>query len=84
MNDLNPSGLGAVGEVPQAATPPPSPPLSIPIAVASPALLQRVDAVLAKLDAAAKAEEAKAASLVKKYWPMAVGVLIAATRFIHL
>lgn len=56
--------------------------------VASATLLMKVETLLGKLDAKAKAEEAKATTSVKtivaKYWPMAVGIGIAATRFIHL
>jgi hypothetical protein len=56
--------------------------------VASATLLTRVEALLAKLDAQAKAEEAKAASSIKtffsKHWPWMAGVVVAATRFIHL
>ncbi len=46
----------------------------------------KIDNLMAKLDAFAEAEEAKAASigsLASKYWPIAVGILIAATRLLH-
>lgn len=71
--------------------PPGTPAQAIPGApqqVASATLLVKVEALLAKLDAAAKAEEAKATNVVKtflgKHWPWMVGVVAAATRFLHL
>jgi hypothetical protein len=55
---------------------------------APPSLIAKIDALAAKLDAAAKAEEAKAVTTVKsfftKHWPWMLGVLTAATRFLHL
>lgn len=59
-----------------------------PQQVASATLLTKVEALIAKLDASAKAEEAKAAGAVKaffgKHWPWMVGAIAAASRFIHL
>jgi len=43
------------------------------------ALLLRVDALISKLEA----KEASVGTYVAKYWPIAVGILIAATRLIH-
>jgi len=51
-------------------------------------LLARVEALIAKIDDQAKAEEAKAKAWFKnfmgKHWPWMAGVAAAATRFIHL
>lgn len=51
-------------------------------------LIAKIEALGAKLDAYAKAEEAKAESSIKnffgKHWPWMAGVAIAATRFLHL
>lgn len=88
-------GLGSVGQIPgakMAATQggvSGAPPAAAVQQVASATLLTKVEALLTKLDAAAKAEEAKAASTVKnffaKHWPWMMGASVAATRFIsHL
>jgi hypothetical protein len=57
-------------------------------AATPPSLITKIDTLLAKLDAAAKAEEAKAVTTVKsfftKHWPWMLGVAAAATRFLHL
>lgn len=78
MNDTSQQPLPSVAPLPQ----------QIPVVLGSPALLAKIEAVFAKLDAAAKAEEAKAAASVKtffaKHWPWMAGVAVAATRFIHL
>lgn len=59
----------------------------LPGVSATPAsLIQKIDALAARLDAAAKAEEAKAALTLKniaaKHWPWVVGVGVALTRFL--
>lgn len=47
-------------------------------------LLTRLEAVLTKLEAKAKADEVSVKAVLSKYWPIAVGIVIAATRFIKL
>lgn len=51
-------------------------------------VVSKIDALLTKLDAAAKAEEAKAVTSIKtflsKHWPWMAGVAVAATRFLNL
>lgn len=56
----------------------------IPITVASPSLLAKIELMLVAFEAKAKADEASAKTYITKYWPVAVGIVIAATRFIHL
>lgn len=69
----------------------PIPTQAIPAAPAAPTnqtLIMKIEALGAKLDAAVKAEEAKATTTLKgflsKHWPWMVGVVAAATRFLHL
>lgn len=50
--------------------------------VASASLLTKVEALITKVDGIAKSDALKAKGVVEKYWPIAVGVLIAATRFL--
>lgn len=54
-----------------------------PTTTAALSLEQKIDALLAKLEAKGKADEASISGYVKKYWPIAAGILIAATRLIH-
>ena len=54
-----------------------------PTTTAALSLEQKIDALLAKLEAKAKGDEASISGYVKKYWPIAAGILIAATRLIH-
>ena len=56
--------------------------------VVSAVLLTKIETLLLKLDVAAKVEEAKATASVKnffaKHWPWMTGLVVAATRFLHL
>ena len=53
-------------------------------APAAPTVLSNIESKLDTLLAKLKTDEASAAAYVKKYWPIAAGVAIAATRFLHL
>lgn len=73
------AAIGGIGVSSAQAVPAPLTPVS---------LIQKIDALGAKLDAAVKAEEAKATTTLKgffgKHWPWMAGVAAAATRFLHL
>lgn len=45
-------------------------------------LLSRIEALIGKLDTAAKSEEATIKTYLAKYWPIAAGLAAAATRFL--
>ena len=57
-------------------------PMAVQVA-AHQALLQLIDTRVSAVIAAAKGEEAKIVTFAKKYWPIAAGLGIAATRLIH-
>jgi hypothetical protein len=45
-------------------------------------LLQRVEALVAKVEGIAGSDALKAKGFVEKYWPIAAGILIALTRLL--
>ena len=53
-------------------------------APAAPTAIQNIESKLDTLLAKIKTDEASAATYVKKYWPIALGLAIAASRFLHL
>jgi hypothetical protein len=82
-NDAQLASVPQVG-LGQAPMPPyPVTPGAPPTAAQTSWLHFKIDNLMAKLDAAAKTEEAKAGGYLKKYWPIVVGILIAATRLLH-
>jgi hypothetical protein len=60
------------------STPTPVPPATGTVA----AIEAKVDAILAALEAKAKAEEVTLKAVFGKYWPIAAGAIIAATRLL--
>jgi len=66
----------------QAGQPAPQPPPGVRILDVG-AVFHNFETRIQSLEAQAKAEVVKAESFVSKYWPIGVGLLIAATRFIH-
>jgi hypothetical protein len=66
----------------QQAQTPQQAPVAVQIA-AHQALVQLIDGRVTAALAAAKAEEVKVVALAKKYWPIAAGLAVAATRLIH-
>jgi hypothetical protein len=66
------------------STPSPAPivPPAPAAIVISPTLAARIETLVASVEAKLKADEASTSSIVSKYWPVAVGVAIAATRFL--
>lgn len=67
------AAIGSLGPVTAAPTPTPVP-----------NLIAKIDALIEKIDASIKTDETTATTYIKKYWPIVVGVLIAASRFLHL
>lgn len=57
-------------------------PMAVQIAAHN-ALMQLIDGRIAAVIAATKATESKVVTFAKKYWPIAAGVAVAATRLIH-
>jgi hypothetical protein len=53
-------------------------------APAAPTVLSSIESKLDALLAKIKTEEASAATYAKKYWPIAAGLAIAASRFLRL
>lgn len=45
-------------------------------------LLARIEAALSRFEAKAKADEASVKTWLGKYWPIAAGLAVAATRFL--
>jgi hypothetical protein len=79
MEETAKQSLASTGAAIEAVSPTPTTPVN---------LIQKIEALGAKLDAFAKAEEAKATTTLKgflgKHWPWMAGVAAAATRFLHL
>jgi hypothetical protein len=63
-----------------------APTMRVPIAAApaAPTVLSNIESKLDTLLAKLKTDEASFATYAKKYWPIVVGLAIAATRFLHL
>lgn len=53
------------------------------VSVANSLLLQRVETLISKADKIISSDTLKAKGYIEKYWPIAAGMLIAATRLLH-
>lgn len=73
---------GTLGAPPTPLQPPVNTGSAAVVSTSNSLLLSRIEALIGKLDTAAKSEEATIKTYLAKYWPIAAGLAAAATRFL--